>query len=156
MSNTGQQHTQSAFLESLQAALDDAKAKHGQANQQLQTAKAELATAKANVKRYETAFALLSEQPQNSSSGSVTKDVVRPYVRQLLAAGSLADADLSERLQTLLRKDGIATSGIALVLRALKKEFPASSDGSWSLPASEVITNGLQSAAKPAGLPQKP
>jgi hypothetical protein len=152
VSNTGQKHTPSAFLETLQSALDEAKAEQEQASQRLLTAKSDLATAKANVKRFETAFTLLSEQPQN---GSVTKDVVRPYLRQLLATGALADAELSERLQTLLRKDSIATSGIALVLRALKKEF-VGPDGSWSLPSSEAPPNGSHTAAKTTASPLKP
>jgi multidrug resistance efflux pump len=155
VSNTGQQHTPAAFLDSLQAALDQAKAEQEQASQRLHTAKADLATAKANVRRFETAFTLLSEKPRNGSNGSVTKDVVRPYLRQLLATGALADAELSERLQTLLRKDSVATSGIALVLRALKKEF-VGPDGSWSLPSSEAPPNGSHTAAKPAASPLKP
>jgi len=131
MAKVDHEPLQVPILDSLHAALIDAQKAEDQANERLQQAKADLAAAKAQVKRYQAALNLLTAQPLNGTSGSLTKDSVRPYVQRLLADGDVTDAEFSERLQAMLRKDGIATSGIALVLRHLKKEFDV--DGVWSL-----------------------
>ncbi len=126
-------------IELLKEELAAAEDQAGQAEEKIAAARAEANAAKANVKRLHSALALLSGKPTNGFT-SLSKESVRPYVERLLADGDVADAEFLERLQALLRKDGIATSGIALVLRHLKKDYGVDNvDGVWSLSPSEAL-----------------
>jgi hypothetical protein len=130
-------HPSLRLLESLNEALAAAEAAERDAKTQLDAAKAAHTAATAEVKKHRTMLVLYTGK---TPGGSLNKDTVRPVVERLLASGPLPEKDLLKRLESEVKAQQISLSGLALVVRPLRKEF-AAADGNWSLPASVSKSN---------------
>lgn len=136
----------SRLTELVQEQLAVAEANEQKALAKIEAAKAELATAKAEVKRHRTMLTYCSGTP---GATSLNKQTVRPIIEKLLKhEGPLPEKELLSKLEVALKANSLPLTGLSLVLRPLRAEF-VGSDGSWALIASEAITNGSRTAAKP-------
>jgi len=143
----------SRLTELVQEQLAVAEANERKALAKIETAKGELATAKAEVKRHRTMLTYCSGTP---GATSLSKQTVRPIIEKLLKHdGPLPEKELLAKLEVALKANSLPLTGLSLVLRPLRSEF-IGPDGSWSLPVSETTPNGSPTAAKPVAPTQKP
>jgi hypothetical protein len=124
---------QDTLREQLQQSLSEAQALEQKALAQLEEAKANLAIAKAEAKKLRAMIELYAGK---TSGGSLTKKSVRPLVQQLLDTAPLPESEVLSALESTLRNQGKPLTGLALIIRSLRKDF-ADSDGTWRLPTSD-------------------
>ncbi len=126
-----------ALVELITEQLKVAEAAVSLAQEEIEAGKADLLAARAEVRKHRT---MLSYCTGNASSMTLTKQNVRPLVERLLKAGGpLSEADLQPKLESALKEASLPLSGLALILRALKREY-MSADGRWSLPSGSTST----------------
>ena len=119
----------SAIVEALHIELDALTEAESKAKEAAAEAKATLDSKRAERRQVERALRMFT----NGDADSITKKTLKPLLEQALQKGPVAEQELRNRLETVLKSKGKSTSGLGLILSKLRASY-TNDQGQWTLP----------------------